>query len=295
MYDSFYGLRRGPFEISPDPYFLVPTVRHTEALASLYYGVTRHKGFVVMTGDVGTGKTLLVRCLLELLRRRQAAFAHVFNPALSVVGFLRQVATDFGLPPCGKSKIDFLLQLNNYLISRCQKGLTSVLVVDEAQHLHRGMLEEIRLLTNLETSQQKLLQIVLVGQSELEQQLQYSDLRQLRQRIALWCRLGALTEEETAQYIERRLTLASIAPRAEPLFAAEAIAIIYQYTRGVPRLINIMCDNALVAAFAHQKSQVTMDIIEEIAADLCLKLCSPDPLNGGNCCDTAEVAFQKSE
>jgi len=294
MYESFYGFKRGPFEISPDPYFLLATARHCEALASLYYGVTRHKGFVVMSGDVGTGKTLLVSCLLELLRSRQAAFAHVFNPALSIVQFLQYVTAEFGLPSTGKTKTDLLLQLNQYLIKRCQNGLTTVLVIDEAQHLNRRMLEEIRLLTNLETAQQKLLQIVLVGQSELEQQLQYPDLRQLRQRIALWCRLAPLSGQETAEYIERRLTLASAAPRKDSLFAPESIALIYVYTRGVPRLINIMCDNALVAAYARQGSIVTPDIVEEIASDLCLKLGPTHSSDNGNCGHTAETVVEKS-
>src|ERR1700693_6340504 len=169
MYKKFYGLTSNPFEVSPDPFFFYPTPRHTEALANLAYAVLRHKGFIVVTGEVGTGKTLLVRCLLELLRRQEIASANVFNPCLSPVEFLRYVAGDLGIKTANQDKGTLLLELNNYLIARHRKNTTTVLVVDEAQHLEPELLEEIRLLTNLETSQQKLLQIVLVGQPELDQ------------------------------------------------------------------------------------------------------------------------------
>ena len=185
MYKSFYGLTRNPFEITPDPSFLFPTRRHNEALAALYYGVRRHKGFVVMTGEVGTGKTLLVRCLLELLNRRNVAYAYVFNSLLSPLEFLHYVAGDFGLAAAGKNKSELLLELSSFLINRHQQKLTTVLVIDEAHHLAPEVLEEVRLLTNLETAQEKLLQILLVGQPELDEKLDSIELRQLKQRIAL--------------------------------------------------------------------------------------------------------------
>src|SRR5712691_88798 len=189
MYKKFYGLKRNPFEMSPHPYFFFLTEQHNEALAAIYYGIARRKGFVVMTGEVGTGKTLLVRYLLELLNRQQVAFANVFNPLLSGIDFLRYIAGDLGLKLDNQSKSSLLLELNNFLIARHRKGLPTVLVVDEAQHLFPEVLEEIRLLTNLETSQQKLLQILLVGQPELDQKLDSHELRQLKQRIALRCHL----------------------------------------------------------------------------------------------------------
>jgi len=164
MYKAFYNLQRNPFEISPDPSFLFPTRRHNEALAALYYGVRRHKGFVVMTGEVGTGKTLLVRCLLQLLNKNNVSYAYIFNSRLSPLEFLQYVAGDFGLPASGKNKSELLMELSNYLIERHLKKLTTVLVVDEAHHVSADVLEEIRLLTNLETTQEKLLQILLVGQ-----------------------------------------------------------------------------------------------------------------------------------
>ena len=208
MYKNFYNLRRNPFEITPDPSFLFPTSRHKEALAALYYGVRRQKGFVVLTGEVGTGKTLLVRWLLQLLRGTNIAYAYVFNSRLSSLEFLQFIAGDLGLTTSGKTKSDLLLDFGRFLIARHQQKLTTVLVVDEAHHLSAEVLEEIRLLTNLETAQGKLLQILLVGQPELDDKLDLVELRQLKQRVALRARLEPLDREETSGYIERRLQMA---------------------------------------------------------------------------------------
>ncbi len=163
MYKQFFGLNRNPFEISPDPFFYHPTPRHNEALANLHYGVGRRKGFIVVTGEVGTGKTLLVRCLLAELRKGNIAFGYVFNPLLSTTEFFQYIMADLGLPYAGRTKTEILLDLNRFLIQRHARGLITALVIDEAQDLRPDLLEEIRLLTNLETSQQKLLQIVLLG------------------------------------------------------------------------------------------------------------------------------------
>ena len=168
MYKQFFGLSKNPFEISPDPFFYHATPRHNEALANLHYGVGRRKGFIVITGEVGTGKTLLVRCLLAELRKNNIAFGYVFNPLLSTTEFFQYIMADLGLQYSGRSKTEMLLDLNRFLIQRHARGLITALVVDEAQALRPELLEEIRLLTNLETSQQKLLQIVLMGQPELE-------------------------------------------------------------------------------------------------------------------------------
>ncbi len=206
MYKAFYSLKRNPFEITPDPSFLFPTRRHNEALAALYYGVRRHKGFVVLTGEVGTGKTLLLHYLLQLLKQsNDVAYAYIFNGRLSPIEFLQYFASDLGLPTTSKNKGELLLQIAHYVIARNQKKLTTALVVDEAHHLSAEILEEIRLLSNLETPHEKLLQILLVGQPELDEKLDSVSLRQLKQRIALRSHLEPLNSEETKGYIERRL------------------------------------------------------------------------------------------
>jgi general secretion pathway protein A len=272
MYKSFFNLKRNPFEITPDPSFLFPTRRHNEALAALYYGVRRHKGFVVMTGEVGTGKTLLVRCLLQLLNRKDVAYAYVFNSRLSPVEFLQYIAGDLGLNTAGKNKSELLLELSNYLISRYQQKLTTVLVVDEAHHLEVEVLEEIRLLTNLETAERKLLQILLVGQPELDLKLDSFELRQLKQRIALRSQLEPLSLEETSGYIQRRLQLAGANSHTALLFPPETIARVYRHSSGIPRLINTVCENALITAFARQSHTVGTDIVDEVAADFRLSV-----------------------
>jgi len=266
MYKEFYRLRLNPFEMTPDPSFLFLTRRHQEALMALYYGVHRRKGFVALTGDVGTGKTLLIRCLLRMLK-------DVFNSRLSTLDFLHYVATEFGLAASGKTKGEVLQDLRKHLIDRHQKNLTNMIVVDDAQGLSIKLLEEIRLLTNLETEQEKLLQILLVGQPELDEKLDSFELRQLRQRIALRSHLEPLDLEETGGYIRHRLQLAG-APEACDLFAEETIARIYRHSRGVARLINTVCENALVTAFARQLTSVPPDIIDEVAYDLRLGVAS---------------------
>ena len=272
MYKSFFNLKRNPFEITPDPSFLFPTRRHNEALAALYYGVRRHKGFVVMTGEVGTGKTLLVRCLLQLLNRKDVAYAYVFNSRLSPVEFLQYIAGDLGLNVAGKNKSELLLELSNYLITRYQQKLTTVLVVDEAHHLEVEVLEEIRLLTNLETAERKLLQILLVGQPELDLKLDSFELRQLKQRIALRSQLEPLSLEETTGYIQRRLQLAGATAQSSTLFPPETMARVFRHSSGIPRLINTVCENALITAFARQSQVVTPDIIDEVASDFRLSV-----------------------
>ena len=271
MYKRFYNLQRNPFEITPDPTFLFATKKHNEALASLYYGVKRRKGFVVLTGEVGTGKTLLVRCLLQILSRANVAYAYVFNPRLTPMEFLQYIAGDFRLPTAGKSKSELLLDISSFVIARFKKGCATVLVVDEAHHLSIDVLEEIRLLTNLETPEQKLLQILLVGQPELDYKLDSVDLRQLKQRIALRSCLGALTLEETQGYVYRRLQLTGSVNPGE-LVPIETIVELHRQSRGFPRLINTLCENALISGYARQLLSISPEIITEIAADFRLNV-----------------------
>jgi general secretion pathway protein A len=267
LYKTFYNLRLNPFEISPDPSFLFSTPRHNEALASLYYGVRARKGFVVLTGEVGTGKTMLVRCVLELLRRTGVAFAYVFNPSLSALEFIRYIASDFGLPVAGKAKDELILSLSTFLVDRHQRKLSTLLVVDEAHHLAPELLEEVRLLTNLETTQQKLLQIVLAGQPELDEKLDSYELRQIKQRIALRCHLEPLNLEETRGYIRRRLQIAGAQAEIE-IFSESAISTIFHHSGGFPRTINTICENALLSGYGRKALVVTPEIVNEVASDL---------------------------
>jgi len=265
MYKTFFGLNRNPFELSPDPSFLCPLGKSEEALASIYHAVERRKGFVVLTGEVGTGKTLTVRYLCELWKDRQIPFANVIGPRLSVTDFLSYVAFDLGIKISESSKGNLLRALYQFLLTQFEKGLTTVLIVDEAHQLPGAVLEEIRLLTNFETAQEKLLQILLVGQPELETKLDSFELRQLKQRIAIRCQLEPFTEDETRRYIERRLTLAGASSQASSIFPLETVRGIYRYSTGVPRLVNSICEQALVAAYARQIHVVPAEMVDEVA------------------------------
>jgi general secretion pathway protein A len=268
MYKAFFQLAHNPFDLTPNPACFVPTKRHNEALASLYYGVRRHKGFVVVTGEVGTGKTLLLRCLLQLLEdSKDIGYAYVFNSRLSATEFLQYAVSDFGISASGKNKGELLFELSQFLIARHAKKMTTVLVVDEAHDLSRDVLEEVRLLSNLETRDDKLLQILLVGQPELDAKLDSHGLRQLKQRIALRTHLEALTADETVTYIEQRLQIAGANSSSPSLFPLETISAVFRCSRGIPRLINTICENSLIVAYARQLPAVTADIVEEVAKE----------------------------
>jgi len=270
MYKNHFGIKRDPFEISPDPEFLYSTDAHREALAAMYYGIRRHSGIVVLTGEVGTGKTLIIRCLLQILSEKKLASAYVFNPKLSALQLLQYIAGDLGLAAT-RSKSELLLKLNHFLIDRYRQDLETVLIVDEAQLLQRDLLEEIRLLTNLETSQQKLLQIVLAGQPELEKKLDSKSLRQLKQRVTFRCNLTAFSPADTRGYLRHRLQVAGLESSADQIFPEETVLMIHEYSGGIPRLINTICTNALVSGYATHAHTISPLIISEVAADLKLK------------------------
>jgi general secretion pathway protein A len=282
MYNAFFHLAHNPFDLTPNPAFLFATRRHNEALAALYYGVRRHKGFVVVTGEVGTGKTLLLRCLLGLLKESEdIAYAYVFNSRLAPTEFLQYILADFGLPTSGKNKAELTFDLSQFLISRGSRKLTTILIVDEAHHLSTEILEEVRLLTNLETAEDKLLQVILVGQPELDEKLDSVGMRQLKQRIALRAHLDSLDRNETRGYIEHRLKIAGSQAEANPIFSEDSIAAIYRHSRGCPRLINTLCDNALISAYARQVETVTGAMIDDVAKDFRLDVPHPREPNGG--------------
>src|ERR1700747_1544667 len=247
MYNAFYKFWRNPFEITPDPSFLFSTKGHREALAALCSCVRRRKGIGVLTGEAGTGKTLLICCLLRLLKHSDIGYAYVFNSRLSSLEFLQYVAADFGLDAWGKTKGQVLHELSKYIVARHQQRLTTVIVVDEAHDLSIEALEETRLLTNLETAEEKLVQILLVGHSELDHKLDSPELTQLKHRIAMRSHLEPLNLAETSGYVRHRLHLAGA--DGQELFADEAIKRIYHYSGGIARLINTVCENALTAAF----------------------------------------------
>jgi general secretion pathway protein A len=269
MYTSFYGLKENPFNVTPDPHFLYLGEKHREALAHLIYGLRQKKGFMVITGEVGTGKTTLIRCLLNHLNSTNGTkAAFLFNPKLGTADFIRSILRDLGLPAEGGTKGDSLHMLYEYLLDEYEKGERVILIVDEAQGLSQSLLEEIRLLSNLETSKSKLLQILLVGQPELNQTLSRHEFRQLRQRINMHYHLTALSEKGTQEYIEKRL---QIAGAKGPLFPKKAIKEIYRISRGIPRLINILCDNSLLNGYASEQMVIHKKLVKEAAKDLKLR------------------------
>src|SRR5580704_18979837 len=265
MYNSFFKLQSSPFGTSPDPRFLYMMPHTREALACLEYGISARKGFTVLTGEVGTGKTTLLRRALSSFSGRRVSTAFVFNPRLDVLDFLEFVLTDFGIVPATRTKSGMLLQLNRWLIERFRMEETCVVVVDEAQNLSWELLEEIRLLTNLETSSEKLLQIVLSGQPELEEKLRQPSVRQLRQRVSLWCRTQPLTESQTHAYVAERLRIAGASWQ---IFPPEVLNLVHRYSRGIPRMVNMICEHCLILAYVDQNKHVTPAMVESVAAEL---------------------------
>ncbi|MGH9404127.1 MAG: ExeA family protein [Terriglobia bacterium] len=276
MYKKFFGLRENPFNVNPDPRYLYVTPHTEEALSCLTYGIQNRKGFILLTGEVGTGKTTLINKLLEWLQREAISTAFIFNPRLREDEFFEFMMTDFGISCDPKSKSQVLIRLNHWLLERYRAGETAVLIVDEAQNLPEPVLEEIRLLTNLETYTEKLLQIVLSGQPELENKLRQPQLRQLRQRITLRSKTYPLTPAETEGYINSRLRIAG--SDGQPVFAPEAIEAVHRYSRGIPRMVNILCEHSMINAFADQRRPVTAEIIAAVARDFELQGTEPPAL-----------------
>lgn len=265
MYEKNFGLRASPFGTSPDPRFLCMLPKIRETLASLQYGIASRRGFVVLTREVGTGKTTLLKAVLGTFVKVRVSSAFVFNPRLDVNDFLDFVLTEFDVPVKRRTKAGMLLELNSWMIERYREGGLCVIAVDEAQNLSWEMLEEIRLLTNLETSSDKLLQIVLSGQPELEKKLNDPRVRQLRQRISVWCKTYPLASEQTPVYIAERLRIAGA---SQPLFTPAAMDLVHSIAKGIPRVINLICEHAMLCAYAAQSLPISPNIIDQVCAEL---------------------------
>ncbi len=271
MYAAFFGLRHEPFSIAPDPRYLFMSERHREALAHLLYGLSGGGGFVLLTGEIGAGKTTVCRCFLEQVPAH-CHIAYIFNPRLTVEELLRTVCEEYGIalpaaesgPLSLKAVVD---RLNAFLLQAHAAGRSCVLIIDEAQQLSAEVLEQLRLLTNLETSERKLLQIILIGQPELRGMLAQPELEQLAQRVIARYHLGALQPEETAQYVRHRLAVAGAAAAALP-FDARALGLIHRLSRGVPRRINLLCDRALLGAYAQGRAKVDARTVRRAAAEV---------------------------
>jgi general secretion pathway protein A len=265
MYLDFYGFNERPFKLTPDPKFLYQTAAHREVLAQLLYGVQQSKGFIVLTGEVGTGKTTLLHALLKRLDEN-AAVAFFFNSTLSFDGLLEYILEDFGINKPTYTQAQRLFALNNFLIERRRVGQNTVLILDEAQNLDAKTLEQVRLLSNFETPSDKLVQILLVGQPELRTKLNLPELRQLKQRIALSCTIRSLSASEVPQYIRTRLRIARA--RDLGIFTDGALARIASYSGGIPRVVNIVCDHCLVIGYADQERRIGPHIVDQAIATL---------------------------
>ena len=270
MYCEYFGFLRRPFEMTPDPSFLYLGEAHREGLATLVYGVQSGKGFVLLTGEVGTGKTTLLHALLNQLDT-DTNCAFLFNPRLTPLDFFLILFEELGIEQKCSTKAEYLLALNAFLIERLGRNETTLLIVDEAQNLSPEMLEEIRLLSNLETPRSKLIQIMLVGQPELKELLARPELRQLRQRIALRHHLRPFDERESAEYVDERLRKAGYGGKG--IFKRSALREIYAVTGGTPRLINSVCDSALLLGYSQDKRTLDAATIREVAQDM--ELTSP--------------------
>lgn len=279
MYKKFFGLKDNPFNVNPDPRYLFHTKEIEEALSGLMYGIQGRKGFITLIGEVGTGKTTLINRLVEWLHQRRARTAFLFNSRMNTNQLFDFILAEFGISCESRNKSQQLMSLNQWLLDRYSAGETTVLIVDEAQNLTYPVLEEIRLLTNLETSTEKLLQIVLSGQQELEEKLKLPQLRQLRQRIMLRCKTSPLTKEQTHDYINERLRIAGAS--GEVIFSPKSVETIHLYSMGIPRVVNLLCEHSLINAYVDQERPVSPKIVENVAHEFQLDEVEPTAPEGG--------------
>jgi len=273
MYKNFFGLKESPFRVNPDPRYLYLTNEIEEALAGLMHGIKERQGFVTLIGEVGTGKTTLVNRLLDGLKQERIRTAFIFNSRVNTTQLLEFVLAEFDIQCESRSKSQQLMRLNHWLLERHTAGETVALVIDEAQNLTYPVMEEIRLLTNLETSTDKLLQIVLSGQQELDEKLKLPQLRQLRQRISVRCTTSPLTNEQTHEYIAERLRIAGA--NGTPIFSPKAIDVIHKYAHGIPRVINLLCEHALTGAYVEEQRPIEPPLVEDVAKEFQLDEIAP--------------------
>jgi general secretion pathway protein A len=278
MYKSYFGLKENPFNVNPDPRYLFLTKEIEEALSGLMYGVQNRKGFITLTGEVGTGKTTLINRLVDWLHQRRVRTAFIFNSRMNTNQLFDFILAEFGISCESRTKSQQLMHLNQWLLERYRAGETTVLIVDEAQNLTYPVLEEIRLLTNLETSTEKLLQIVLSGQQELEEKLKLPELRQLRQRIMLRCKTSPLTKEQTHDYIAERLRIAGAS--GELIFSPKTVETIHLYSLGIPRVVNLLCEHSLINAYVEQQRPISPKIVEDVAHEFQLDEVEPTAPTG---------------
>lgn len=266
MYNAFFGFSESPFNLSPDPSFLYRSAQHEEALANLIYGVQGRKGFIVLSGEVGTGKTTMLECLLDYLDGQRIEYAFIFNSRINSDQFFEMIAYDLDLNCNRGSKTEVLFALNAFLLEQSRRGRTAVLIVDEAHNLEWEVLEEVRLLGNMENRQGKLLQVILAGQPELDRKLDAPNMRQLKQRVLLRCNLEPFSLRDAVNYMESRLERAGM-PN-QKIFPEDVMAEIHVRTQGIPRLMNGVCDNLLLTAFAMERKTCNLEMLDEVCRDL---------------------------
>jgi len=283
MYTKFYNLKEIPFNNNPDPKFFYPSPKHQEALDRLLYAINEHKGFVVITGEIGSGKTTVCRTLLNRLGNKKE-IAMITNTHLNSKELLMSILEDLGVAYKPGTKIKLLYQLNDYLIKKMEDGEDVVLIIDEAQNLTPSVLEELRMLSNLETDTEKLIQIILLGQPQLREKLKLKELEQLKQRVAVHYHLYPLTKEEMFGYVNSRLATASANGSLAHIFEPEALEVVYKFSKGIPRLINYACDNALLSGFVYERKTVNKALMTEVTNESHLKFKEEREVINTYCC-----------